>query len=77
MLATFLVPARHLLDQRHMVGAEIGENVLDPEIDQTFEEIMSSRMAGHVLPAFPHKPVAQGADAGDVDLDHVAMLEIG
>ena len=40
MLAAFTVPARHLLDQRDVVGAEIGEDVVDAEIDQAFEEIM-------------------------------------
>jgi hypothetical protein len=40
MLAAFAVPARQLLDQRHVIGAEIGKNVAHPEIDQTFEEMM-------------------------------------
>jgi hypothetical protein len=32
-----------------MVGAEIGEDVFDPEIDQTFEEIMRGAVAAHAL----------------------------
>src|SRR5262245_49944075 len=47
MLAALLVPARHFLDQRDMVGAEIGEDVFDAEIDQPFEEVMRGRVAGH------------------------------
>ena len=47
MFAAFLVPARHLLDQRDMVGAEIGEDVFDAEIDQAFEEIMRGAVAAH------------------------------
>ena len=73
MLAALLVPARHLLDQRHMVGAEIGEDVIDAEIDQAFEEIMRGGMAGHALLRVPDEAVAQRADAGDIDLDDVAM----
>jgi len=34
MPTALLVPARHLLDQRNMVGAEIGEDVFDAKIDQ-------------------------------------------
>src|SRR5689334_8926652 len=48
MLAALAVPARHLLDQRHMVGAEIGEDVLDAEIDQAFEEVVRGRVAAHL-----------------------------
>ena len=47
MLSALLVPACHFLDQRHMVGAEIGEDVIDAEIDQAFEEIMRGRVSGH------------------------------
>src|SRR6185437_488323 len=47
MLAAFLVPARDLLDDRDMVGAEIGENVVDPEIDKTLEEVVRSGVTGH------------------------------
>src|SRR4029077_1304810 len=51
MLAPLLVPARQGLDQRHVIGAEIGENIFDAEIDQAFEEIMRGRVAAHaVLP---------------------------
>ena len=32
MLAALFVPSRHLLDQRDVVGAEIGKDVLDPEV---------------------------------------------
>jgi hypothetical protein len=38
MLAAFAVPARDLLDQRDMVGAEIGEDIFNAEIDQTLEK---------------------------------------
>ncbi len=48
MLAALLVPARHLLDQRDVVGAEIGEDVVDAEVDEAFQEIMRSAMAGHL-----------------------------
>jgi hypothetical protein len=47
VLAAVLVPARHLLDQGDMVGAEIGEDAVDAEIDQAFEEIMRGAVAGH------------------------------
>ncbi len=33
MLAAFAVPARDLLDQRDMVGAEIGEDIFNAEVD--------------------------------------------
>src|SRR6201991_2498262 len=47
MLAALLVPARHLLDERDVVGAEIGEDVFDAEIDQAFEKVMRGGIAGH------------------------------
>jgi hypothetical protein len=40
MFSALLLPARHFLDQRYMIGAEIGKDVVDAEIDQAFEEIM-------------------------------------
>ena len=55
MLAAFLVPARHLLDQRDMVGAEIGEDVVDAEIDQAFEEIMRGASGGSCPIASPRR----------------------
>ncbi len=53
MLAALFVPARHLLDQRDMIGAEIGEDIVDAKIDQAFEEIMRGGMAGHASTAHP------------------------
>src|SRR5215475_10614925 len=47
MLAAFLVPARHFLDQGNMIGAKIGEDVVDAEIDQAFQEIMRGAVAAH------------------------------
>src|SRR5665213_3705045 len=47
MFPALLVPARQFLDEGDMVGAEIGEDVVDPEIDQAFEEIMRGRVAAH------------------------------
>src|SRR5436305_12586974 len=51
VLAAFAVPARHLLDQRYVVGAEIGEDVVDAEIDQAFEEVMRGGAAAHAVSA--------------------------
>src|SRR6185437_9231323 len=47
MLSTFLVPARDRLDDRDMVGAEIGEDIVDTEVDQALEKIMRGRVAAH------------------------------
>src|SRR5262245_63625286 len=47
MLAALAVPARDFLDQRDMIGAEIGEDIVDAEVDQTFEEIMRGTVAAH------------------------------
>ena len=56
-----------------MVGAEIGEDIVDAEIDQTLQEMMRGGMAAHAaLPGLGNEFVAQRADAGDLDLDHVA-----
>jgi hypothetical protein len=41
------VPARDLLDERHMVGAEIGEDVLDAEVDEGLEEVVRGAVGGH------------------------------
>src|SRR6202171_4348077 len=49
MFAAFAVPARQLLDQRHVIGAEIGEDVVDAEIRQTFEEMVRGRVPAHAL----------------------------
>ena len=49
MLAAFAVPARDLLDQRDMIGAEIGEDIVDAEVDKTFEEIMRGAVSAHSL----------------------------
>lgn len=49
MFAAFRVPARDLLDQRDMVCAQIGEDVLDAEIDEPFKEIMRSAVTAHTL----------------------------
>ena len=78
MPAAFLVPARHLLDQGYVVGAEIGEDVVHPEIDQAFEEMMRGRVAAHALlpGAVGNEFIAQGADAGDLDLDDVTGLQV-
>ena len=78
MFPAFLVPARHLLDDRDVVGAEIGEDVVDPEVDQAFEKIMRSGIASHAvfLPLLGDEFVAEGADAGDLDLDDVAGLDV-
>jgi hypothetical protein len=46
MLAAFAVPARDLLDQRDMIGAEIGKDIVDAEVDETFEEIMRGAVDG-------------------------------
>src|SRR4051794_21228567 len=51
MLAAFLIPACHFLDQGNVVGAEIGEDVVDAEIDQAFEEVMRSGVAAHAVSA--------------------------
>ena len=48
MLAAFAVPARDLLDQRDMIGTEIGEDIFNPEIDEAFEEIMRGTMTAHI-----------------------------
>jgi hypothetical protein len=40
MLAAFPVPARQLLDQGDVIGAQIGKDVVHPEVDQAFEEMM-------------------------------------
>src|SRR5579872_2936359 len=47
MLAPIAVPLGERLDQRHVIGAEIGENIIDAEIDQRFEEVMRGGMAAH------------------------------
>src|SRR5260370_33173366 len=49
MLAAFFVPAGHLLDQGYVIGAQIGEDVVHAEIDQTFKEMMRGRVAAHAL----------------------------
>src|SRR3954468_4471544 len=51
MLAAFAIPARDFLDQRHMIGAEIGENVIDTEVDQAFEKVMRGGVAAHAVSA--------------------------
>ena len=59
MLAAFAVPARDLLDQRDMIGAEIGEDIVNAEVDETFEEIMRGTVAAHSLfLVFPCRPSA-------------------
>ncbi len=40
MLAAFLVPARQLLNQGDVIGTQIGKDVVHPEVDQSFEEMM-------------------------------------
>ena len=40
MHAAFAVPLRKRLDQRDVVGAEIGEDVVDADVDQAFEKIV-------------------------------------
>src|SRR6185436_17179020 len=47
MFAPFAVPARQRLDQRHVVGAKIGEDVVDTKIDEALEEIVRGRVAAH------------------------------
>lgn len=47
MLAAVAVPARDLLDQRDMIGAQIGEDIFDAEVDQSFEEIMRGGVTAH------------------------------
>src|SRR5579863_10246280 len=47
MLAPVAVPLRHRLDQRDMVGAEIGEDVVDAEVDETLQEMRRRGMAAH------------------------------
>jgi hypothetical protein len=37
-------PTRHLLDQRRVVRAEIGEKVLDPDVVQAIEKIVRGRV---------------------------------
>src|SRR4029079_17399275 len=49
MLAAFAVPARDLLDQRDMIGAEIREDILDAEVNETFKEIMRGTVSAHSL----------------------------
>src|SRR5579872_1624893 len=52
MFAALAIPRRERLDQRHMIGAEIGEDIFDAEIDQRFKEMMCGRMAAHAHAAF-------------------------
>ena len=49
MLAALALPARHLLDQGDVIGTEIGKDVVDAEVDQTFEKIMRGAVAAHAL----------------------------
>jgi hypothetical protein len=59
MLAAFAVPARDLLDQRDMIGAEIGKDIVNAEVDEPFEEIMRGTVAAHSLfLVFPCRPSA-------------------
>jgi hypothetical protein len=60
MLAAFAVPACDLLDQRDVVGAEIGEDIVDADVDETFEEIMRGTVTAHSLfLVFPCRPSAR------------------
>ncbi len=81
MLAAFLVPARQLLDQGDVIGTQIGKDVVHPEVDQTFEEMVRGRVTAHALrlpwQRLRDKPVAKRTDAGDFDLDDVAGLQVG
>src|SRR4051812_13695026 len=51
MLAPLFVPARQFLDQRDVVGTEIREDVLDAEIDQSFQKVMRRGVAAHARSA--------------------------
>ena len=42
--APLFAPARHLLDQRRVVGAQVAEQVLDADLVQAFEKIVSGRV---------------------------------
>src|SRR5580692_4383782 len=50
MFSSLAIPLRHRFDQRDMVGAEIGEDILDAEIDQPLQEMMGGGVAAHAAP---------------------------
>src|SRR5579871_4624026 len=47
VFAAVAIPFRQRLDQRDMIGAEIGEDIFDAEIDQPLQEVMRGRMTAH------------------------------
>jgi hypothetical protein len=49
MRAALRVPARQLLDDRDVVGAEVGEDVLDPELAEALEQVVRGGVARHRL----------------------------
>jgi hypothetical protein len=64
-IKAFAVPALDLLDQRDMIGAEIGEDVINTRIGETLEENNVRRSDGSSpFPCVSSRPLAGSFDDG-------------
>ena len=43
---TLLIPTRQLFNDRHVVGAQVGEDIVDAQLGQSFKEIMRAAVVG-------------------------------